>query len=360
MTRRTFFILGASKGFGKEVLKAVCLREGGFKLTVDDTIILLGRNLNVLSTLKDECKINCRFQCFTHHLEMHDNMDSFVFDRENEKYYVIYNSASCDYTGSILNIDYTNWHKSMNENVWNMCNFSLFMAKSVKGDIMFINITSLAAIEPIKDLGMYSLTKSYREQFFKVLTLENPRIRVLNYAPGPMDTDFVKSLRLQLDVSSETERMYENIKTWVIPSESANKLIDLIETNSWENNAHIDFYDTPAPMVSFTRSSLFCSSHIMENCCLSIAENKKCFGKCNSLHGHNYVVLCTYRGPIDIITGMCVDLGEIKNALDQIIDQMDHSHLNDLTHFFKGRPTSCEVISVVFWEQLPKQIGLSV
>ena len=356
--KRTFIILGASKGFGKEILKALCLRYENF-INTDDTIILLGRNLPTLFALKDECKIKCNFQCFTHNLDEHGLQD-FVFDKNNDKYFVFFNSASIDYTGSILNINQTDWLKSINENVWNMCNFSLFIANLIKGKIILINISSLCAIQPIKDMGMYSLTKAFREQFFKVLTTENPHIRVLNYAPGPMNTDFSTSIRLLLGNDSEAETNFVNNTTWVDASKSADKLISIIEADTWTNNSHIDFYDQTSPVVSFTRSSSFCSSHKMENCTLSLEENRKCFGKCNSMHGHNYVVNVTYRGPIDMISGMSVDLGEIKAELGKIVNQMDHAHLNDLTHLFKGRPTSCEIISVVFWEQLPKQICSSV
>ena len=354
-----FIILGASKGFGKAILKSLCLVDSKFKITMNDTITLLGRNINTLLALKEECKIKCNFQCFKHNLEDH-SLQEFAIDTNNDKYFVFYNSASCDFTGPIININHTDWLKSMNENVWNMCNFSLFITRSVSGIIQFVNISSLCAIQPIEDMGMYSLTKAYREYFFKILTLENPSVRVLNYAPGAMHTDFSNAIRELLGENSETEIKFKTMTNWVDPTASATKLINLIDADTWENNAHIDFHDqSTCPIVSFTRSSSFCSSHKMENCFLSLEENKKCFGKCNSLHGHNYTVNITYKGPIDIVSGMSVDLGEIKIWVDKIILQMDHAHLNDLTHMFKGRPTSCEVIAVVFWEQLPHCIGSS-
>ena len=40
--------------------------------------------------------------------------------------------------------------------------------------------------------------KAARDMFFKVLAAEEPSIRVLNYAPGPIDTDMQTYLRENL------------------------------------------------------------------------------------------------------------------------------------------------------------------
>lgn len=42
---------------------------------------------------------------------------------------------------------------------------------------------------------VYILGKAARDMFFRVLALEYPDIRVLNYAPGPCDTDMQKKCR---------------------------------------------------------------------------------------------------------------------------------------------------------------------
>ena len=45
-------------------------------------------------------------------------------------------------------------------------------------------------------MGHYCSVKAAREMLFKVLALENPdNMKVLNYAPGPIDTEMVKVRR---------------------------------------------------------------------------------------------------------------------------------------------------------------------
>ncbi len=45
------------------------------------------------------------------------------------------------------------------------------------------------------------------------------------------------------------------------------------------------------------------------------AKNKETFGKCNSLHGHNYKVEFSFSGYIDQGTGMVVNISDLKVIL---------------------------------------------
>jgi len=44
-------------------------------------------------------------------------------------------------------------------------------------------------------ISLVDLGKAAREMFFRVLALEDSSIRVLNYAPGPCETDMQKEIR---------------------------------------------------------------------------------------------------------------------------------------------------------------------
>ncbi|MBM4187079.1 MAG: 6-carboxytetrahydropterin synthase [Gemmatimonadetes bacterium] len=46
--------------------------------------------------------------------------------------------------------------------------------------------------------------------------------------------------------------------------------------------------------------------------------------KCESLHGHNYVVSVTVHGPVDEATGFVVDFAVLKAILRPVIDGLDH------------------------------------
>lgn len=61
---------------------------------------------------------------------------------------------------------------------------SSFLKLFVKNERCILNISSSAAIHPIKGVVHYCVGKSSREMYFKVLAQENPDLNVLNYAPG--------------------------------------------------------------------------------------------------------------------------------------------------------------------------------
>lgn len=59
-----------------------------------------------------------------------------------------------------------------------------------------INVSSLWAIEPAPSFGWYCTAKSAVDMFMAVAAEENknnPNLRFLNYAPGPLDTDMQKN-----------------------------------------------------------------------------------------------------------------------------------------------------------------------
>lgn len=92
---------------------------------------------------------------------------------------------------------------------------------------------------------------------------------------------------------------------------------------------------------------------------LSDEENRVIFGKCNNPngHGHNYVVEVSIRGPVDLKTGMVMNLVELKQIMGScIMDPMDHKNLDlDVAHF-KTTPSTAENIAVFIWDNLAKAL----
>lgn len=56
-------------------------------------------------------------------------------------------------------------------------------------------------------------------------------------------------------------------------------------------------------------------------------------GKCERLHGHNYLVRAWARGGELGEGGMVLDFGELKGALRQVLGELDHRNLNDFPVF---------------------------
>jgi 6-pyruvoyltetrahydropterin/6-carboxytetrahydropterin synthase len=112
-------------------------------------------------------------------------------------------------------------------------------------------------------------------------------------------------------------------------------------------------------MVYLTRKLEFSASHLYHNPALSAEENRRIFGKCNNRHGHghNYTLEVTIAGEPDPVTGMVLDLKELKEILDREITQrMDHRFLNYEVAELKGQIPTCENVARVIWNLLDPTI----
>lgn len=63
-------------------------------------------------------------------------------------------------------------------------------------------------------------------------------------------------------------------------------------------------------------------------------------GRCENLHGHNWVVQATLEAASLNQIGLAIDFTEIKKALHEVLDELDHKHLNDLPMFREMNPSS--------------------
>ncbi|NWJ45026.1 MAG: 6-carboxytetrahydropterin synthase [Chloroflexi bacterium] len=112
-------------------------------------------------------------------------------------------------------------------------------------------------------------------------------------------------------------------------------------------------------VVYLTRRANFSSAHRLHSPELSAEENRIIFGKCNNPngHGHNYTLEVTVRGEINPVTGMVLNLTELKKAMEEaVIDEVDHKHLNlDVPIFREINPTA-ENMVVVFWKLLEQRL----
>ena len=71
-------------------------------------------------------------------------------------------------------------------------------------------------------------------------------------------------------------------------------------------------------------------------------------GNCSALHGHNWTVQATVSSPLLDDIGIAVDFRSLKEELDIIISELDHTNLNDLTPFQQDNPTSEQLAKYIF------------
>ncbi|XP_075565858.1 sepiapterin reductase [Pelecanus crispus] len=108
-----------------------------------------------------------------------------------------------------------------------------------------VNISSLCAVKPFKNWALYCSGKASRDMMFRVLALEEPDVRVLNYAPGPLDTDMQLLARTKTG-DPEMRRYFQSLREsgqLIDCTVSAQKLVNLLEEDTFCSGAHVDFYD---------------------------------------------------------------------------------------------------------------------
>ncbi len=113
------------------------------------------------------------------------------------------------------------------------------------------------------------------------------------------------------------------------------------------------------PLVYVTRRLHFSAAHRLHSDQLDAATNAEVYGQCNNPlgHGHNYVLEVTVYGEPDAKTGMVIDLKTLKAVVQkEVIDLVDHKHLNLEVAFLKGITPTAENIAVGIWKLLENKI----
>jgi 6-pyruvoyltetrahydropterin/6-carboxytetrahydropterin synthase len=107
-------------------------------------------------------------------------------------------------------------------------------------------------------------------------------------------------------------------------------------------------------MFEVTVEETFAAGHALRNY----------HGKCENVHGHNYRVEITLRGPQLDSIGLLVDFVHVKKLIQAVLDRLDHQYLNDLEPFAELNP-SAENLARYFYEEInrgmeagaPVQVG---
>jgi 6-pyruvoyltetrahydropterin/6-carboxytetrahydropterin synthase len=107
------------------------------------------------------------------------------------------------------------------------------------------------------------------------------------------------------------------------------------------------------PTVLVSRRESFNAAHQLCDPSLSDEENRRLFGKCANLHGHNYVLDVVVAGQVDEASGYVVDLKQLSTVICRLIVQdVDHRNLNTDVPWLKGCIPTAENLALAFWGRL--------
>jgi 6-pyruvoyltetrahydropterin/6-carboxytetrahydropterin synthase len=89
----------------------------------------------------------------------------------------------------------------------------------------------------------------------------------------------------------------------------------------------------------------------------SAAHNLRNYrGKCEKLHGHNWKIEAVFAYKSLDKDGLAVDFKDAKKMLKDVLEEMDHSYLNESGIFKKINPTSENIVKFIY-DELKKKDG---
>jgi len=112
--------------------------------------------------------------------------------------------------------------------------------------------------------------------------------------------------------------------------------------------------------VTLSRKAHFNAAHRLYRKDWSDEKNNEVFGKCNNpnFHGHNYELIASVTGEINIETGYVIDIKDLKAIIkSEVEDAFDHKNLNLEVPEFKDLNPTAENIVVVIYNKIKAKLN---
>jgi 6-pyruvoyltetrahydropterin/6-carboxytetrahydropterin synthase len=83
-------------------------------------------------------------------------------------------------------------------------------------------------------------------------------------------------------------------------------------------------------------------------------------GKCEALHGHNFDVEVTIAGARLSTEGLLIDFRVLKNWTEEVLETLDHKHLNEIDCFRGINPSSENIARYIYEAIASKAYSLNL
>ena len=114
---------------------------------------------------------------------------------------------------------------------------------------------------------------------------------------------------------------------------------------------------TSSTTVQVSRRESFNAAHQLRDPGMSDEENRRLFGKCANLHGHNYVLEVVVAGEVQPATGYVMDLKQLSDVIHRrVIEDVDHRNLNTDVPWLRGCIPTAENLALAFWERIRSEL----
>ncbi len=109
-------------------------------------------------------------------------------------------------------------------------------------------------------------------------------------------------------------------------------------------------------MPQITKQYKFCAAHKYWNNDWSREKNKQVFDDDVKIHGHNYDLYITIKGPINRESGFVINLLDLNQLVKkEVIEELDHSMIHEHPWFLDKQP-STENLVMFIWEKISTKI----
>ncbi|XP_051546024.1 sepiapterin reductase a [Myxocyprinus asiaticus] len=248
-------VTGASKGFGRALALQIAAR-----VTAGSVLILVARSDDKLQEVKTHLSrgdAGLTVRCVTADLGCKEGVERVLTEIRHTScadinQLLLFNNAASlgdvsRYSRDFMDIDEVDSYMSLNVSSALCLTAGVLHAVPQRDGLVrvIINISSLCAIKPFPSWVLYCSGKAARDMMFRVLAEEEPDLRVLNYAPGPLDTDMQLQARSNSADSGlrNTFSMMHAQGQLLTSEESSTKLINVLLEDHYTSGAHLDFYD---------------------------------------------------------------------------------------------------------------------
>lgn len=248
-------VTGASRGIGAKM--AI---ETSKNFASGSVVVLLARSLEGLEQTKEKIvDFNKEIVVITKSIDLtkpsvndYDEIINRSFD-ESKKFdlaMIIHNVGTLG--------DITKWSKDIDDygeldnyfstNVFAPTILNNRWLKVIPSNIktIIVNITSKAGIQPFKSFSFYCMGKAAREMYFKMLAEEFKNLLILNYSPGPVESDMTVYAQ-DASVSNEVSDMFKNLRSEgkiLTTDMTTQRFLQVVTDGKYKSGDHVDYYDS--------------------------------------------------------------------------------------------------------------------
>ncbi|XP_020562483.1 sepiapterin reductase [Oryzias latipes] len=256
--RALCIITGASRGFGRAVA-----RDLSRLVQPGSVLVLAARSGDELRALQAELtdseagRAGLKVQVAVADVGRTEGLEAIIrssaeaFSENIDRVILINNAASLGdvsrFTRSFTDMAEVDSYLSLNVSSSLCLTARVLQAFPGRGGLRHtvVNVTSLCALQPFRSWVLYCTGKAAREMMFRVLAEEEPELRVLNYSPGPLDTEMQQEARSRT-ADPDVKIAFSDMKTrgqLLTCEESCAKLMKVLLEDGFSSGAHIDVYD---------------------------------------------------------------------------------------------------------------------